>query len=921
MSGLRRALQAPRRMPAELCAFLEGADAALRGASVDVVVSAVERFQPLAFAENGGAAAAFWEELSAEAAETSRGRRRSGRLRSLWGVTPIVSLRYGAQADRRLGLHSDTLVFQSYYVTSQFDINLTTAQTHILQQRPELHYAFRRFVLAWALLSYDIFHLYNDCGLVEPRGGYGSSFYGIAELEMQAYRKAGKALFTYPYGADHRMRNRTLSLAPLNFCMECPEPGKYCICDDEVGERVLSTISQYATRMIGYGLSMDLLPDARWMGLVVVDEDELKPQPFSARGSVLRVGHFPNHGFFKGTRHLEEAIETLRAAGRPIELVRLSGLPRDRILAAMAEVDVVVDQLISGAFGITAAEAMALGRPVIAHLRPGVRIAAPAECPVIPADPATIVTVLDRLIDDREALRAAAQAGPAYVRSHLSVPALAASLAELYGEYLPAASVGGRVRMAVRADRQRRIAARPPAQAPSRLREVTADARVAAGAVGKRLRDGFWWRADQASTALVRLCVKVGRRLSRRRIARGRPRSLWGTTPILTLPLKARCDRLLGIRSSSLVFNTYVITKRFDIDLTRIMEPARKLSPRLYAVLSRLVLSFALLRYDIFNYFADHGIMYTSGVDLWELELLHAAEKRIYIYCYGADVRTRARTLSLGTWNFCRDCTQPGRYCVCDEGQGAANMANLSAHATAIVAMGDMLEYVPRPKPMHYWPIELSEFDAAAASGRAAEGPLRIAHAPNHTHFKGTQYLRSAIENLRSLGHAIELVTVQGVPNAQVKALFAEADVVADQFIGGAYGYTALEAMALAKPVLTYVRRADLVEAPDECPLIMAQPETLQSALMWLLENRQKLRDIGRQGRAYVERWHSVPAVAARFAALYLDTARFPEHMQARLRAFIAAEVHRRDAVAGLEGWQHEWQVTRVDSMSENQHA
>ena len=36
---------------------------------------------------------------------------------------------------------------------------------------------------------------------------------------------------------------------------------------------------------------------------------------------------------------------------------------------------------------------------------------------------------------------------------------------------------------------------------------------------------------------------------------------MWGVTPILTLPLLARCDRLLGLRSESLVFTTYYTTK------------------------------------------------------------------------------------------------------------------------------------------------------------------------------------------------------------------------------------------------------------------------------------------------------------------------------------------------------------------------
>ena len=48
-----------------------------------------------------------------------------------------------------------------------------------------------------------------------------------------------------------------------------------------------------------------------------------------------------------------------------------------------------------------------------------------------------------------------------------------------------------------------------------------------------------------------------------RRLKRGRVRSLWGCTPILTLPMKSRADRLLGFVSHSLVFTTYGIFRNF----------------------------------------------------------------------------------------------------------------------------------------------------------------------------------------------------------------------------------------------------------------------------------------------------------------------------------------------------------------------
>lgn len=390
------------------------------------------------------------------------------------------------------------------------------------------------------------------------------------------------------------------------------------------------------------------------------------------------------------------------------------------------------------------------------------------------------------------------------------------------------------------------------------------------------------------------------------RLAKARPRSLWGVTPILTLPLKAQADRLLGFRSHSLVFVTYHISRNFDFNLRKLVNATAKLAPQLSQALERMILAWAIARYDVFHFFYDRGLMLPVtrfGVNPQELDLLRSAGKRVYLYAYGADVRRRGATLALGKWNFCTECPDPGRFCVCDDASGSEIMEGMCERVTQAVALGDMLAYVPDARNMHYWPIDTAAIPLGAPSRR--DGPLKIAHAPNHTHFKGSGHLEAAIEKLRSQGHQIEYVKVQGVPNTEVIRLFGEADIVADQFIGGAYGYTALEAMARGKPVLTYTRGPELIEAPEDCPLINVTPDTLEETLLWCVTHRDKLAAIGAQGRAYIERWHSISAVASRFGQMYEDTAAFPDAMLAKIRAQRDAEARRRASVPNATDWKH----------------
>src|SRR5947209_8193185 len=52
-----------------------------------------------------------------------------------------------------------------------------------------------------------------------------------------------------------------------------------------------------------------------------------------------------------------------------------------------------------------------------------------------------------------------------------------------------------------------------------------------------------------AEAALI-LAIHLGPKFSVMRLRSGRPRTLWGVTPILTLPLKARADQALGFEST-----------------------------------------------------------------------------------------------------------------------------------------------------------------------------------------------------------------------------------------------------------------------------------------------------------------------------------------------------------------------------------
>jgi glycosyltransferase involved in cell wall biosynthesis len=95
--------------------------------------------------------------------------------------------------------------------------------------------------------------------------------------------------------------------------------------------------------------------------------------------------------------------------------------------------DIVIDQFTMGLYGVAACEAMAAGRIVVSFVGDTVRARAREitgrEVPIVEATPATLVEVLEKILDDRDAARDAAAAGPSYVRENHDGRRSAAALA------------------------------------------------------------------------------------------------------------------------------------------------------------------------------------------------------------------------------------------------------------------------------------------------------------------------------------------------------------------------------------------------------------------------------------------------------------------------------------------------------------
>jgi glycosyltransferase involved in cell wall biosynthesis len=157
------------------------------------------------------------------------------------------------------------------------------------------------------------------------------------------------------------------------------------------------------------------LPGAVWLP-VVVDVDRWASDAPVLEREIPIVLHAPSRAAIKGTRFVEAAMAPLVAEGL-IDFRLVEGVTPDEMPALIGSADIVLDQFALGSYGVATAEALASGRLVVSHVTEQVRAALPEPLPVVEADPGTLTEVLRDVLADREAARALAGRGPAYVRA------------------------------------------------------------------------------------------------------------------------------------------------------------------------------------------------------------------------------------------------------------------------------------------------------------------------------------------------------------------------------------------------------------------------------------------------------------------------------------------------------------------------
>jgi glycosyltransferase involved in cell wall biosynthesis len=284
--------------------------------------------------------------------------------------------------------------------------------------------------------------------------------------------------------------------------------------------------------------------------------------------------------------------------------------------------------------------------------------------------------------------------------------------------------------------------------------------------------------------------------------------------------------RRKGVDARLVVFERYTLHPEADVSLDRAGGFARRQLTQ-WRAFARLA-----PQTDVFHFYFGLTLVPKS----LQFPILRALGKKSVLHFLGSDIR----------------------------GKPPAELAWAQRAGARIVGSYDAIRWVPDAEVVPPG-IDLREYTQVPSSDR--DRPV-VVHAPSSRRRKGTEHVIAACEQL-----PVELQIVEGLHHDEARRRYESADIVVDQLNAGWYGLFAIEAMALGKPVVTFLHDEAVARTEEalgvRVPVVSATAETLVERLRPLVESAEERRRIGAESRAYVERVHDADRVADRLLDIY----------------------------------------------------
>lgn len=236
-----------------------------------------------------------------------------------------------------------------------------------------------------------------------------------------------------------------------------------------------------------------------------------------------------------------------------------------------------------------------------------------------------------------------------------------------------------------------------------------------------------------------------------------------------------------------------------------------------------------------------------------EIAALQQAGVSVALLSHGTDIRNPDRHAALTPWS---PYPEDPRTDIL-RADARANLALLEQLGRPVfVSTPDLLNDLPSAT----WCPVVVDVRAFATKGEPfTRSRMRVAHVSSSAVQKGSHFIGPALSPLIRAG-LLDYRLVQHEPASAMPTVFADADIVIDQFRLGSYGVAACEAMAAGRVVVGHilpsVREHIHTATGLRLPIVEATPDTLAETVERLHDDPEHAREVAAEGKRYVQTVH-----------------------------------------------------------------
>ncbi|MBS4206299.1 glycosyltransferase family protein [Lederbergia citrea] len=245
-----------------------------------------------------------------------------------------------------------------------------------------------------------------------------------------------------------------------------------------------------------------------------------------------------------------------------------------------------------------------------------------------------------------------------------------------------------------------------------------------------------------------------------------------------------------------------------------------------------------------------------------DIPILKEKGKKMVMHHWGSDVRTVKMVKKLNPYPL-----EPTYY---TDNEIHKQLTTISKYIdTAIVQDYEAYHYVKDYyKNVFVLPLACNINDFRMSFPNVTNDNPLIVHAPTNRKFKGSYYVERAIKKIQNKARFTYKI-IEKMSHQKAVSEYLKADIIVDQLLCGTYGMFSVEAMAMGKPVVAFIREDVREKFPADLPIVQATPETLADVLLELVQNPKRRNELGIAGRRYVKNYHSAERVTDELIKIY----------------------------------------------------